>query len=509
MADLISAAQYLRMSTEHQQYSIENQALAIQKYADDHHLRVVRTYSDAARSGLNLTRRPGLRQLLQDVASGNAEYRAILVYDVSRWGRFQDADESAHYEFLCKMAGIPVHYCGEVFANDGTIPNLILKAIKRTMAGEYSRELGAKVLAGQRRLASMGFKQGGAPGYGLRRLLVSWDRKPKQALAFGERKSLASDRVILVPGPDREVQVVQKIYQMLISDGLSIYAMARELNNQGIPYLYGSRWTYQNVAEILTNPKYAGFHAYGRTSCRLSTPVVKRPKSDWIMRPRAFEPIVEHETFLKAQQVLSSRTTNMSNEELLGRLKLLLSLEGRLSLKLIKDSTELPSPSTYRQRFGSLRGAYQMIGYGNAEHFGPIDLRRRTQALREDLITRIVQTFPDEVSVLRVGGRWRKRLRLRNGTLISVLVARSIRVWKDTVRWVIDPVEHERCCMTLLARLDLANRSFLDFYILPNVDRSTRLQISRQDRWLLRGVPLDDVSGLLIGVQRMTVLLRQ
>jgi hypothetical protein len=31
----------------------------------------------------------------------------------SRWGRFQDADESAHYEFLCKSAGIPVHYCAE------------------------------------------------------------------------------------------------------------------------------------------------------------------------------------------------------------------------------------------------------------------------------------------------------------------------------------------------------------------------------------------------------------
>src|SRR5438105_12821543 len=94
-------AQYLRMSTEHQQYSLENQAAAIEKYAGDHSFHVVRTYSDAAKSGLVLRRRAGLRQLLQDVASGNASYRAILVYDVSRWGRFQDADESAHYEFLC------------------------------------------------------------------------------------------------------------------------------------------------------------------------------------------------------------------------------------------------------------------------------------------------------------------------------------------------------------------------------------------------------------------------
>jgi len=99
---LVPAAQYLRMSTEHQQYSLENQATAIQAYAESHGFEVVRTYSDAAKSGLVLRHRVGLRQLLQDVVSGAPAYRAILVYDVSRWGRFQDTDESAHYEFLCK-----------------------------------------------------------------------------------------------------------------------------------------------------------------------------------------------------------------------------------------------------------------------------------------------------------------------------------------------------------------------------------------------------------------------
>jgi DNA invertase Pin-like site-specific DNA recombinase len=124
------------MSTENQQYSFENQSTAIQKYAESHCLEVVRTYSDTAKSGLVLRRRAGLQQLLQDVVSGTASYRAILVYDVSRWGRFQDTDESAHYEFLCKSAGVPVHYCAEIFANDGTLSSLIMKALKRTMAGE-------------------------------------------------------------------------------------------------------------------------------------------------------------------------------------------------------------------------------------------------------------------------------------------------------------------------------------------------------------------------------------
>src|ERR1700720_567903 len=180
--NLIPAAQYLRMSTEHQQYSLENQSVAIQRYAESHNFEVIQTYSDAARSGIGLKQRIGLQQLLKTVVSGTSIYRAILVYDVSRWGRFQDTDEAAHYEFLCKSSGVPVHYCAETFANDGTLPSLIMKTLKRTMAAEYSRELGVKVLAGQKRLAGLGFKQGGMPGYGLRRMLISSERASKQEL---------------------------------------------------------------------------------------------------------------------------------------------------------------------------------------------------------------------------------------------------------------------------------------------------------------------------------------
>src|SRR5258708_17975107 len=161
---LVPDAQYLRMSTEHQQYSLENQSTAIRKYAEAHGIAVVQTYSDASKTGLILKRRTGLQQLLKDVVSGTSAFRVILVYDVSRWGRFQDTDESAHYEFLCKSAGVPVHYCAETFANDGTLPSLIMKALKRTMAVESSPQMGGKNLSGLKRLATLGVKQGGRPG---------------------------------------------------------------------------------------------------------------------------------------------------------------------------------------------------------------------------------------------------------------------------------------------------------------------------------------------------------
>lgn len=88
----VRAAEYIRMSTEHQQYSTENQVDALRRYSEVRNMQIVRTYSDEPRSGLNIEGRNGLRELLSDVESGRAAYTDVLVYDVSRWGRFQDVD---------------------------------------------------------------------------------------------------------------------------------------------------------------------------------------------------------------------------------------------------------------------------------------------------------------------------------------------------------------------------------------------------------------------------------
>ena len=149
------------------------------QYAARRGIEIVRTYADEGKSGLRLDGRDALKQLIDDVQSGRADFTTILVYDVSRWGRFQDADESAYYEYICKRAGISVQYCAEQFENDGSPVSTIVKGVKRAMAGEYSRELSVKVFAGQCRLIELGYRQGGPPGFGLRRSLIdqSWRRK--------------------------------------------------------------------------------------------------------------------------------------------------------------------------------------------------------------------------------------------------------------------------------------------------------------------------------------------
>jgi DNA invertase Pin-like site-specific DNA recombinase len=103
------------MSTEHQQYSTENQEDAIRRYAEARGFKIVRTYADEGKSGLRIEGREELQRLLADVKGGKADFSVSLVYDVSRWGRFQDADEAAHNEFVCRHVGIAVHYCAEPF----------------------------------------------------------------------------------------------------------------------------------------------------------------------------------------------------------------------------------------------------------------------------------------------------------------------------------------------------------------------------------------------------------
>jgi DNA invertase Pin-like site-specific DNA recombinase len=82
----VRAAEYVRMSTEGQQYSIANQQAAIREYAAWRGFTIVRTYADEGKSGLLLQGRTGLVELLTDIQAERADYRAVLVYDVSRWG---------------------------------------------------------------------------------------------------------------------------------------------------------------------------------------------------------------------------------------------------------------------------------------------------------------------------------------------------------------------------------------------------------------------------------------
>ena len=204
--------------------------------------------------------------MLEDIQAGQTEFTTVLVYDISRWGRFQDADESAYYEYICKRAGISVEYCAEQFENDGSPVSTIVKGVKRAMAGEYSRELSQKVFTGQCRLIELGYRQGGPPGFGLRRMLIDDRGVAKGILERGEHKSIQTDRVTLVPGPSDEIAVVQEIFHRFVDDRSSETEIAEVLNVRGILTDLGRVWTRSTVQQILINVNYIGNNVWYRSS---------------------------------------------------------------------------------------------------------------------------------------------------------------------------------------------------------------------------------------------------
>ena len=288
---------------------------------------------------------------------------------------------------------------------------------------------------------------------------------------------------------------------MFISEKRSLCSIARKLNSNGVPRPGHAKWDFSGVRTILTHLKYVGCAVFGQVSKKLHTPVVKVPKSEWILMPGAFKPIVDPATFAEAQKVLGQHRCQRTEEELLDDLRRLLASEGRLSYTAIKNSPDVMTPGTYSKRFGSLRNAYKLIGYGHADRLGGVDTRLRTMALRKELISQIAVMFPNEVSIVKPGIHWRSRLRLFNRLTVSVLIVRSALVYKTTRRWMVEPVRHERKFITLLGRLDESNRAIVDFHVFPNIDRSKPFQIS--DSWLKRGKRLTDLSRLCEVVARV------
>ncbi|WP_283808447.1 recombinase family protein, partial [Bradyrhizobium sp. AS23.2] len=431
---VVRAAEYVRMSTEHQKYSTENQSDAIRRYAAARGIEIVKTYADAGKSGLRLDGRDALKKLIDDVQTANADFETILVYDVSRWGRFQDADESAYYEYICKRAGIAVHYCAEQFENDGSPVSTIVKGVKRAMAGEYSRELSAKVFAGQCRLIELGFRQGGAPGYGLRRVLIDQAGNSKGELRRGEHKSIQTDRVVLAAGPDAEVNIVREIYRRFVDENVSERQLAEELNALGITRELGEPWTRGTVHQVLINEKYIGNNVWNHVSFKLKKRRVRNQPSMWIRSDGVFPALISRALFDTAQTIIRARSLRLSDEEMLRSLLALRDSAGLLSGLIIDEAEGLPSSSAYRSRFGSLLRAYQLVGYTPRRDFRYVEINRHLRKLYPTVVSGIVGGFQSAGCAL-VQAPETDFITINGEITVSIVIARCHQTVAGSHRW--------------------------------------------------------------------------
>lgn len=499
------AAMYVRMSTDHQKYSTENQEQAIREYAARHNIEIVKTYTDGGKSGLSFSGRKGLKSLISNVETAIDEFSVILVLDVTRWGRFQDADESAYYEFICRRAGFEVHYVAEQFNNDGSLQSNLLKNIKRSMAGEYSRELSVKVFAGQCRLIEKGYRQGGPAGYGLRRMLIDEQGKHKGTLKRGEHKSLQTDRVILVPGPQNEIDTVRWIYRNFVDNRTNEKEIAEQLNKQGETTDLERPWTRSTVHQILTNEKYIGNNVFNRISFKLKKRRIVNDKETWVRADGVFEAIVDTRYFYTAQGIITERSRKYSDEELLTKLHSLHQRKGWLSGILIDETDEMPSSSAYAHRFGSLLRAYELVEYTPNRDMRFIQINRHIRSLYPNICEGVIHRIQD------LGGTVRREvvsdiIFVNDEVKVSIVISRCFQTKAGRNRWKVRLDSGLRPDITIVVRMNEKNESPLDYYILPALDvEDPQLRLADNNGLALDCYRFDNLEDFFSLTQRVNI----
>lgn len=451
------------MSTERQIYSPANQAAAIAEYAQARGMQVVRTYSDEGRSGVRLEGRRALQRLLEDVQTGGAGFEAVLVLDVTRWGRFQNADEAAFYEFLCLRHGVRVIYVAEPFEADGSPLSSVLKGLKRSLAGEYSRELSGKVFAGQCRLVRAGYRMGGPPGYGLRRQLIDAEGRPKAVLRPGERKAMMSDRIRIVPGPAAEVRVVRWIFKQSAA-GVSCNAITRRLNAKGILNQAGRAWSFTGLRDLLNDERYIGTLVFGKTTQAIGRVKGSLSPDREIRIPNAFPALVTRELFEAAKTARDERNRKPTTERMLQGMEIIRARHGHITSRLLNVSTETPTAQAYLRRFGSLREAYRQIGYSPVRDLAYGDIRDKVRPWRRSILGYVGEMLSEDGAsvteegwVLEVDGVWTIGIRLLQASHCH-----------GTHRWEVRPMRRSVDIM-VGARMAIDGSVPLDYLILPRV----------------------------------------
>jgi DNA invertase Pin-like site-specific DNA recombinase len=359
---MLKAVAYYRHSAEiGQENSVEIQQDNVVGFAKKHDIEIIHEFADRGKSGLNAEGRPAFNEMMQWVRT-RYDFELVLVLDVSRWGRFQDTDLSAHYESLCTQHGKQVVYTNIGFGRDeDRLINQLRKSIDRYQSAEYSRKLSKTVFEGAAKVARQGYRPGGPPRYGFHRMMLDEHKKPDRILQPGQRKAIQNGRVILVPGEANQVKTVQEIFVLFVEKAFDEKQIAGQLNSRGIPSPGGVRWSDGSVRNILADEQYAGSVVYNKTTQRLKTKTRRNPLQEWVITPKAYEAVISLGLFEAAQDIFRRRKRLYSREEMLASLRVLYEKYKVITPQLIRFEKDCPSPNRYAATFGGLTGAFQAM----------------------------------------------------------------------------------------------------------------------------------------------------
>jgi site-specific DNA recombinase len=237
---------YARYSTALQSdSSIEDQVRVCRERADAEGWAVITVHPDYAISGA-VRERPGLNALLAEVANGGVD--VVLTESVDRLSRDQE-DIAAIFKRV-SYAGARI-----VTTLEGEVGELHI-GLKGTMSALVRRDLAARVKRGLVGRVLGGFNPGGL-AYGYRRVpRLGADGEPVRGL---------------VEIDPEQADIIRQIFDRFIAN-CSPIAIARDLNDAGVPGPLGAPWTVSTINGdrvrgngILRNELYVGRRIYGRT----------------------------------------------------------------------------------------------------------------------------------------------------------------------------------------------------------------------------------------------------
>ncbi len=255
-------AGYIRESTRGQadRYGPEIQRTEQQRFASQHRLVATdREYLDLV-SGKDTLRRSDFGRMIADAEAG--AFGVLLVYDTSRFAR-NVADAWLYRDRLAR-AGVVLVFCADGLIA-GNVDTYELEGLKTVADAAYIRRLSRNVGRGYEQKWRMFADPGGHAPLGFARV--------------GERR-------LLEPVEGTDLGRVRRAFELYATGAWSDTELADELG-----------LTEAGVAEILTNPLYAG------------RVIRHKGKPDQEEKPARFAAPIGHELFERVQAIRGRRRT--------------------------------------------------------------------------------------------------------------------------------------------------------------------------------------------------------
>ena len=196
-------------------------------------------------------------------------------------------------------------------------------------------------------------------------------RIPVNNVPFGYR--LGEDRRPLVE--EAEVEIIRRVFQMYVREGMGAPAIARQLTAEGVPTPHNvGRWYDRTVTRILGTEAYRGIWWFGKVRHVATEQGMRRydrPEDEWVGVP--FPPVIDEETWQQAQEAKKQRLTRSGRNT-----KIFYLLQHLIPVRRVRVRHGLPGESTPDRQAG--RQVLQ-VRAGPAPPLLP--LLRKTQHRRE------------------------------------------------------------------------------------------------------------------------------